>query len=153
MTTEALRTQLDTLRLEKQQLEVENARLRESNPNAAAVADVETDATRWREEATQLQADREQLGHELSQLRAVYEQLVGETEEEQARAAQKDDEVAEKQRADEAAIAELQQELDRCTTLLREREANCERCEAEVVRARDSAELQCLRAVAAELPN
>ncbi len=36
MTTEALHTQLDTVRWEKQQLEVENARLQEANPGEAA---------------------------------------------------------------------------------------------------------------------
>ena len=60
-TTEALRTQLDALRLEKQRLEVENARLREANPEGAAQTDAET-------EMAQCQAENERLTREAAQL-------------------------------------------------------------------------------------
>ena len=60
-TTEALRTQLDALRLEKQRLEVENARLREANPEGAAQTDAET-------EMAQCRAENERLTREAAQL-------------------------------------------------------------------------------------
>ncbi len=40
---EALRTQLDSLRVEKQRFEAENDRLREDNPNEAALIDMESE--------------------------------------------------------------------------------------------------------------
>jgi len=55
-TTEVLRTQLDTLRLEKQQLQVENARLREEHPGEAALLDAVAERDRLYEEAVQLRA-------------------------------------------------------------------------------------------------
>jgi len=42
--TEALHTQLDTLHLEKQRLEVENAKLREANPEGSAQINAEANA-------------------------------------------------------------------------------------------------------------
>ena len=39
--TETLRTQLDNLRIEKQQLEVQNVRLRNDRPNQAALVEVD----------------------------------------------------------------------------------------------------------------
>ncbi len=142
-TTEVLRTQLDTLRIEKQLLEVENARLRESNPDGAALADT---ATEWQAKAEQYGDDNERLAREIAQLKTLCEQLLHDSQEEQARAAQKDDEVAERQNEDQATIARLQEE----SSLLREREAECERWKTEVEGLRVSAELECHRAVAAE---
>ena len=52
--TEALHTQLDTLHLEKQRLEVENAKLREANPEGAAQINAEADAAQCRAENKQL---------------------------------------------------------------------------------------------------
>ncbi len=54
---EVLRTQLDSLRWEKQQLDMENARLREANPGTAALADAEAEATRLQKEAAHLQEE------------------------------------------------------------------------------------------------
>ena len=66
--TETLRTQLDILRIEKQQLEVQNVRLRTDRPNQAALVDVE-------EERDELQKAKNDLETELLQLRTVYDQL------------------------------------------------------------------------------
>ncbi len=83
MAMEALRTQLDSLRWEKQQLDVENARLREANPGTAALADAEAEETRLQkeaahlqEEATQIRARNKRLLRELAQVKTVYEQLL-----------------------------------------------------------------------------
>ena len=55
MTLEALRTKLDSLVWENSQLEIENKRLRESNPDQAAMVDLE----RTKEDTVHL---TEQLG-------------------------------------------------------------------------------------------
>ena len=68
--TETLRTQLDNLRIEKQQLEVvQNVRLRNDRPNQAALVDME-------EERDELQKAKDDLETELLQLRTVYDQLL-----------------------------------------------------------------------------
>jgi len=102
--TEALRTQLDTLRLEKERLEVENAKLREANPEGAAQINAEADAAQCR-------AENEQLMREAAQLRALYEQLLRDMQEEQEKVAKKEEEVAERQRWDVATITELRENI------------------------------------------
>ena len=56
--TETLRTLLDNLRIEKQQLEVQNVRLRTDRPNQAALVDME-------EERDKLQKTKDDLETEL----------------------------------------------------------------------------------------
>ena len=58
---EALRIQLDNLHIEVQQLQVENARLREGQPEAAAVIDANAEASRCRKEATWAVRNLEEL--------------------------------------------------------------------------------------------
>ena len=74
--TETLRTQLDNLRIEKQQLEVQNVHLRNDRPNQAALVDVE-------EERDELQKAKDDLETELLQLRTVYDQLLRDSQEDQ----------------------------------------------------------------------
>jgi len=88
---EALCTQLDTLRLEKERLEVENAKLREANPEGAVQIDAEADAAQCR-------AENKQLMQEAAQLQVLYEQLLCDVQEEQEKVAKKGEEVAERQR-------------------------------------------------------
>ena len=59
MTLEALRTKLDSLVWENSQLEIENKRLRESNPGQAAMVDLEAELERTEEDTVHL---TEQLG-------------------------------------------------------------------------------------------
>ena len=61
MTTEALRKQLDTLQLDKQRLEVENARLREAHPKEASRIDFEEETRWWQAEAARFQSESD--GH------------------------------------------------------------------------------------------
>ena len=74
--TETLRKQLDNLRIEKQQLEVQNVCLRNDRPNQAALVDVE-------EERDELQKAKDDLEMELLQLRTVYDQLLRDSQEDQ----------------------------------------------------------------------
>ncbi len=85
---EALRTQLDNLRWEKQGLDVENAKLREANPKAAALVDAKAEAPRLREEvahsheeAARVEADGDCVRGEFTQLKALYEQLLRDVQE------------------------------------------------------------------------
>ena len=57
MVKEALQIQLDSLRLELQQLQVENARLRDERPEAAGEIDAHGELDRCREETVQLTAE------------------------------------------------------------------------------------------------
>ena len=141
-TTEALRTQLDALRLEKQRLEVENARLREANPEGAAQTDAET-------EMVQCRAENERLTREAVQLRTLYEQLLCDVQEEQAKGAKKEEEMAERQGQDAATISKLHADIDQQGERLQGWEAECERLQAEVKRAQERMELECPRAVTA----
>ena len=59
MSLEALRTKFDSLAWEKGQLEVENRRLRESNPEQEAMVNLEAELNQSKEEIEQL---TEQLG-------------------------------------------------------------------------------------------
>ena len=71
-TTESLSVQIDALRIEKQQLEVENVRFREKRPEQGALIDKEAECAR-------LCAERDSLTVEASQLKSENEGLVAET--------------------------------------------------------------------------
>ena len=140
--TEALRTQLDTLRLEER-LEVENAKLREANPEGAAQIDAEADAAQCR-------AENEQLMREAAQLRALYEQLLRDMQEEQEKVAKKEEEVAERQRRDVATITELRENAQQQEARWQDLDLECGKLRVEIQRAHEITELECYRAVAAE---
>ena len=59
MSKEALRTQLDGLRVEKERLEAENARLRDSHSDKAARIDMEAEVTRLSELVTTIEQEKE----------------------------------------------------------------------------------------------
>ena len=87
MAKETLRTQLDTLQLKKQRLEVENVRLRESNIETAALIDAEAEVNQLSADVVQSKTENECLASEVAQLKALYEQLLLNTPEEQTRQA------------------------------------------------------------------
>jgi ABC-type phosphate transport system auxiliary subunit len=68
---EVLRTQMDSIRLEKQQLEVENARLREEHLREAAWVDAAAECDRLREKTQRVMAEARQLKTEYDQLSAA----------------------------------------------------------------------------------
>ena len=70
--TEALRVQLDNVKRAKQQLEAENARLRDEHPEEAALVDATTAIDRLREE-------RDCLSSRNQQVQALYDQLLQES--------------------------------------------------------------------------
>jgi len=133
--TEALRT--------KERLEVENAKLREANPESAAQIDAEADAAQCR-------AENEQLMREAAQLRALYEQLLRDMQEEQEKLAKKEEEVAERQRRDVATITELRENAQQQEARWQDLDLECGKLRVEVQRAHEITELECYRAVAAE---
>ena len=102
--TELLRTQLDNLRLEKQRLEAENARLRNDRPEEAELLDAEA---RSREENARLAAEN-------SHLRKLYDQLLKDMQEEPARASECEKSVHELARKCEESekVGQLQNELE-----------------------------------------
>ena len=136
---EALRTQLDNLRLENQKLEVENARLREEHPEGAVQIDAEEETHRWQAEAARYQAESESRAAEAARLGQLYEQLLRDTQALQEEQQQKD-----------ARISELTGELGRQNEHGRELERNYADLTAELQRTNERTELECHRAVAEE---
>ena len=80
MTTEALRTQLDAVNIQLEQLKVENARLRDDRPESAEKIDREAE----------LAMENEKLVAEAEQCRQLYEQALSDTQEEQAAAGRRE---------------------------------------------------------------
>ena len=121
-TTEALRIQLDELRLEKQELEVQNRRLREEHADKAAVINLgkERDACRL---------ERDAIAEENERLKNMYEQLLRDNQTNQQKAAK-------------------QREEDQST--IRRWEEKCAQLEEEMQHCREKAELEMYRAVERE---
>ena len=99
-TTEALRTQLDNLQRPNQQLEIENARLREDHPEEAALIDAST-------ERDQLRQEKERLVTESMQLKTLYDQLLRDSQEDQRAVEELQEVIAKK----EASVEELSDHL------------------------------------------
>ena len=114
--TESLRVQIDALRIEKQQLEVENIRFREKRPEQRALIDKEAECARVRTErdsliveASQLKSENEGLVVETGQLKAVYKQLLSEASQDE----QEKDALQEKCSFHESQDEELFRELEK----------------------------------------
>ena len=99
-TTEALRTQLDNLQRANQQLEIENARLREEHPEEAASIDASA-------ECDQLRQEKERLVTESMQLKTLYDQLLRDSQEDQRAVEELQEVIAKK----EASVEELSDHL------------------------------------------
>ena len=141
-TTEALRTQLDTLRLEKQKLEVENARLREAQPEEAERINSEEEASRWQTEAVRFQSESESHATEAAHLQQLYDQLLRDMQgmQEELERFQ----VLQRQEEQHAAkIAELTEEVARQTAKAEKEESNCEQLRVEMLRTNERIELEC----------
>ena len=118
MSRESLRVQIDALRIEKQQLEVENVRFREKHPVQGALIDKEAECAHLCAErdsltikASQLKSENESLVAEMGQLKAVYEQQLSEASQDQ----QEKDALQEKCSFQESQVEELS---TRCEHLL-----------------------------------
>ena len=120
--TELLRTQLDTVRLEMQQLQVENNRLREGQPEGAALVDARKEADQLRVQSERLAKEVEDLRNQLHEARNAEASVAGELDAVTAEL-QKQREV---QRVDAELIAQLearcQKAEERCEQLETERE-------------------------------
>ena len=69
MANEALWMQLDALRVKKQRLEAENAKLRDGNPEGAAHQDREA-------EVKELLEEKQRAHQDMERLRELYEQVL-----------------------------------------------------------------------------
>ena len=84
-TTEALRTQLDVLQVERNRLMAQNRKLQDKQPERASAVDMEGELTETQEEnvhlahtVTQLEAEQERRGQETAQEREALEALTRE---------------------------------------------------------------------------
>ena len=84
-TTEALRTQLDALQVERNRLMAQNRKLQDKQPERASAVDMEGELTETQEEnvrlahtVTQLEAEQERRGRETAQEREALEALTHE---------------------------------------------------------------------------
>lgn len=127
--TEALRTQLDTLRLKLQQLEVENLRLQDSNPDEAKLVNVQAELQEAHSERAELKCEFEEATKELQQICVVHNQLLADS------------------RADQQARERLQEEMSSRQCRGEELEEKYSELEQKLGKARRSAELELLRAV------
>lgn len=105
--TEALRTELDTIQLAKQQLEVENLRLREENPDQAAVEEALAEHGQLLEEQRCWDAENRQL-------RTLYDHPLRDSQEDQCN------------------LEELREELPLKEVRVQEMEARCEKLQGEL---------------------
>ena len=78
---EALRTELDAVKVEKERLEAENAKLRDGS--ASGGGDGKPDA-----QLTELEAERDSLTEECKKLKMLYEGVLSEMQQEQEKAAE-----------------------------------------------------------------
>lgn len=124
-TTEALRTQLDNLQRTNQQLEIENARLREEHPEEAASIDASA-------ERDQLRQEKERLVTESMHLKTLYDQLLRDSQE------------------DQRAVEELQEVIAKKEACVEELSARCEDLWRETVEVKQTAELERYRALEKE---
>ena len=125
MSKEALRTQLDTLRMEKDRLEAENTRLRDSHSAEAARIDAEAEVTRLSELVTKLEQEKETANRTAD--------AVGERIEELMETAQS-----------------LREEIARLSEALGECDAEREHLQAKVHELEKATELERLRAAEEE---
>ena len=155
MSLEALRTQMDTLKREMGQLEIENRRLREGNPDQEKLLELEAELEQSKEEIAHL---TERLGQlpcleqQLSEALAQGEQLKQEL---QARYCETDEREGEKQLREsltqaESDAAESRSRLKDIEAQATRLAAELEHREEELIRVHKDTELQIYRAVDTE---
>ena len=110
--TEALRVQLDNAERAKQQLEAENARLRDEHPEEAALVDANTAIDR-------LRVERDRLSSGNQQVQALYDQLLQES------------------RQDQQELEGLREELSAKEDLLQEQDARGDSLQREIEELRN----------------
>ena len=150
MTTEALRTQLDTLRIEKQRLEVENAKLRDGYPEAAERLDSETEAAR-------LQKENESVQQDLQHMRELYEQSLRDLQASSDAASDWEQKVGSLEKELTGVRQHGRKDLETLQGAYDEQQRQCQqlevhtrRLEEEAIQAAEGAELERYRAVEAE---
>ena len=167
MSLEALRTQMDTLKREMGQLEIENLRLRDSNPDQERLLELEAELEQSKEEISHLTErleDVPRLEQQLSEALQQGEQLRQEIQARERAPDEQESDAAECRKQLEESEAQLRQSLVQtesdaaeCRKRLEESEARAtrlatelERREQEWQRAQNDTELQIYRAVEAD---
>ena len=155
---EALRTELDAIRFEKQRLEAENARLRDSEQTAAAARD--GNDGKAEPKVAELEEEHTRLVGEYNKLTKLYEGVLRETQREQESSSaetnelkQKISELEERQEKADILTQRLKAETQRAELLERDLEDRARRTdelEAEFEQQLQRTELERLRAVAEE---
>ena len=144
---EALRLQLDNLRVELHEMQLENTRLREQNPEAAAEIDARAEADRCRHESEQLTVEMEDLRKLLHESQESEARVVGEATEVRNELGKLQKQLQEHESEQGRELAEQREGAHRrCEEL----EAQCERLAREAEWARDQAELKHYRALEEE---
>ena len=142
MSREALRTQLDSQRIEMQRLQVENARYRDEQPEMAAAIDADA------AENSKLRAEVERLTFELDELRV----MLHESRDAEAKAAvisELEQRLGDEQTSNPR-VTSLESEVERLTAVGQELEEQICDARRELERASNKAELDRYRAVDAE---
>ena len=149
MAKEALQTQLDSLRLELQQLQVENARLLDERPEAAEEIDAHGELDRYREETVQLTSKVGELRQLLHVSRESEARAAGEAEAMAAELA----ELTERLQASmeqERVVSGLRGDVERLTESCQEYDARHERLTRELEQLHSQAGLELYQAVDVE---
>ena len=129
---EALRTELESVRVDNNRLEAENARLREQMSGSEGEPDART---------TELEKERDGIAEECGKLKTLYEGVLCEVQQEQERAAEESGER-------DQTISTLESELRETTHRLEAQERETGDLHAEMERREERMELEMLRAVA-----
>ena len=155
MSLEALRTQMDTLKREMGQLEIENRRLRESNPDQEKLLELEAELEQSKLEIAHLTERMEELPRLEQQLSEALEQGEQLRQELQARDQETDERESETQLREhlaqaESNVAESRERLKEIEAQVTRLAAELEHREEELRRTRNDTELQIYRAVDTE---
>ena len=136
MATEALRTRLDNLTWEKDQLKAENRRLQEEHPDLSRTLQLEKELEQSRTEAEELRDRVKQCEEQTPQLEKELEQSRTEAEELRDRVEQLEEQMADTTRTErtesEAAMSELQEKLSRSVNGEKEQTENLKMKTAEL---------------------
>ena len=149
MAKEALQIQLDSLRLELQQLQVENARLRDERPEVAGEIDAHREVDWYREETVRLTAELGELRQLLHESWESEVRAAGEAEAMTVELAELRERLQASDQQDQV-VARLRSDVERLTESCQEFEARHERLTRELEQLHSQAELERYRAVDVE---
>ena len=139
--TELLRTQLDMVRLEMQQLQVENNRLREGQPEGAALVDAQKEVEKLRMQSERLAKEVEDLRNQLHKAQNNKARAAGEADAVTAELQNQQ----ESRKADAELIAQLKERCQKAEERCKQLEMERERAELNHYRKLEVERLKCGR--------